>query len=97
MVTKKDGAWYGPSTKPESPTKFLLKGTGTAKKTEFLKSSGTFKYEDPLKKDPIPKRTEQPISGITSKKNYITANAVEAILMGTANKQLFLSHLINLH
>lgn len=82
MMTKKDGAWYGPSTKTESPTKFLVKGTGTAKKSVLGKSTGTFKYEDPVKKDPVPKKTEQPICGINSKKNYITANAVEAILMG---------------
>jgi hypothetical protein len=44
--------------------------------------AGTFKYSEPERKAYVPRATERPIMGLASSKNYITANAVEAILQG---------------
>jgi hypothetical protein len=79
MLTKKEGALFGPTTKNGSTTEFLKKGT---RKSIPSPTSNTFRYEDPVKKEALPKRSEQPIYGIKSDKNYITSNAVEAILQG---------------
>jgi len=35
-----------------------------------------------MKKPPVPKLDEKPIMGLKSDKNFITANAVDVILMG---------------
>eukprot|EP01038_Epipyxis_sp_PR26KG_P011259 gene11259-15107_t len=76
-VVKKDGALYGPPA-PESGLTSSIK----SKRSTSLspnQNSGTFKYED-RRKDTVPSKDEKPIMGITSGKNFITANAVEAIL-----------------
>lgn len=39
-----------------------------------------------FKKPPIPSLDDKPIMGLKSDKNYITANAVDVILMGTKKK-----------
>ena len=39
-----------------------------------------------IKKPPVPRVTEKPIMGLKSDKNYITANAVDAILMAPRKK-----------
>lgn len=44
--------------------------------------TGTFQYSELERKPFVPRATERPIMGLTSNKNYITANAVEAILQG---------------
>lgn len=74
VVLKKEGALYGPP-KPE----FGLK-------TQTISSPGaTAAYPDSPKynkekRPSVPRRDEKPIMGITTSKNYVTANAVEAIL-----------------
>lgn len=77
MVKRKDGAYMGPP-KPETglprPT---MKVTGAS----ITNQSQNFTYTD-KRKDPVPNRDDRPICGISTKKNFITANAVEAILMG---------------
>lgn len=70
---KKDGATMGPP-KPEQ-------GFPTQKKEKFG-ASGTgqpFQYTD-RRRMPVPSKDDKPIYGLRSSKNYITANAVEAIL-----------------
>lgn len=75
QLVKKDGALFGPP-KPELN---LTRTTQT--KTDKLNSSGEFKYSD-RRKDVVPSKEERPIMGITTTKNFVTANAVEAILQG---------------
>lgn len=74
-IEKKDGALFGPpkddynlprTVKPTKPT---------------LGGSSEFKYED-TRKNPVPSKDDRPILGITTTKNFVTANAVEAILQG---------------
>lgn len=74
-LERKDGALFGPP-KPESG---LPRTYATDKAKKSLSGSGEFKYQD-VRKDPIPSKDERPIMGITTSKNFVTANAVEAIL-----------------
>jgi hypothetical protein len=52
------------------------------------KTGEAFQYAD-RRKDTIPLKTERPIMGITTSKNFITANAVEAILQGTVHYNFY--------
>lgn len=75
-VTKKDGAYFGPP-KPESG---LTRSLGRSRSPDRNESSGPFTGYHDRRKDPVPSKDEKPILGITTSKNFITANAVEAIL-----------------
>mmetsp|Transcript_23503 Transcript_23503/g.23712 ORF Transcript_23503/g.23712 Transcript_23503/m.23712 type:complete len:262 (+) Transcript_23503:79-864(+) len=77
---KKDSAMFGPRgfhDKPD-PKQFLRKSS-----MEFgskgERGDNSFKYSDKLKA-PVPLRDDAPVMGLHSQKNFITANAVEAIL-----------------
>lgn len=77
-VAKKDGAYFGPP-KPESglPRTTSPERSSSAER----KSNELFQYTD-RRKGEVPSKTDRPILGITTSKNFITANAVEAILQG---------------
>jgi hypothetical protein len=80
VVDKREGSLFGPhKTLPpyKSTTNRLTKSGANT-----LSGSGEFHHCEGERKAAVPKRTERPVLGITSNKNYITANAVEAILMG---------------
>lgn len=75
---------FGPkhSSRPD-PHSFLRKGSKTSP-TSTLRSSGesrTFSYSGP-RKPAVPSKNDQPIHGLRTNKNFVTANAVEAILQG---------------
>eukprot|EP01033_Poteriospumella_lacustris_P003756 gene3756-2662_t len=76
QVSKKDGAYFGPP-KPESglPRTYSPERSSSAER----KTSESFSYTD-RRKGVVPSKTDRPILGITTSKNFITANAVEAIL-----------------
>ena len=74
-IVKKDGALFGPP-KPEFG---LPTGTYAATKAKLKESSPPRKFEST--KERVPSRFEKPILGIKTTKNFVTANAVEAILM----------------
>lgn len=81
QITKKDGALFGP---PKS--EYNLPNTGTIKtrtqdKSSLSASGERFLYAD-RRKDNVPAKEDRPIMGITTTKNFVTANAVEAILQG---------------
>ena len=81
QITKKDGALFGP---PKS--EYNLPNTGSLKrrtndKTSLSASGERFIYSD-RRKDTVPAKEDRPIMGITTTKNFVTANAVEAILQG---------------
>lgn len=75
QIVKKDGALFGPPkedyglTRTKKPT------------TQTLNGSGEFKY-DGARRPAVPPKDDRPIMGITTTKNFVTANAVEAILQG---------------
>ncbi len=77
---KRDGALFGPP-KPESG---LPRTYAKMDKSGMDKSSERFTYTD-KRKSAVPSKEDVPILGITTSKNFITANAVEAILMGNRN------------
>ena len=74
-MEKKDGALFGPPI----PDYHLPTSERKSKSTAF--GSGEFKYTDRLRAT-IPSKDDRPIMGITTTKNFVTANAVEAILQG---------------
>ncbi|XP_055038076.2 enkurin [Misgurnus anguillicaudatus] len=58
-----------------SPQKYLLKHSKEPK----LPEKKSFKYED-ANKPPVPARTDRPLMGIHSNKNFIKTNAIENIM-----------------
>jgi len=72
-MEKKDGALFGPPKEeyglPKTTNMSGLQVSG----------SGQFSYTD-RRKNAVPPKSERPIMGITTTKNFVTANAVEAIL-----------------
>jgi hypothetical protein len=75
-IVRKDGALFGP---PKSD----VPGPASEKKSPkaATKSSEPFRYED-TRKATVPAKDEKPIMGIRTNKNFVVANAVEAILQG---------------
>ena len=77
-VVRKDGALYGP---PKPETGLPLTTKAKMDSSSASAGSGKFSYTD-KRKSPVPSKEDKPVLGITHPKNYITANAVEAILQG---------------
>jgi len=64
----------------KDPQTFTKKNTGTmGRSLPPLSDESQFKYQTE-RKPAVPKKDEKPILGLVSKKNFITANAVENIL-----------------
>lgn len=91
-LTKKGGALFGPSKLTGSPghgtEEFLKRGTGNSPVSTALVAS-TVRYGKAEDRKLMPKRSDMTITGIKSNKNFITANAVEAILQGIVLENLF--------
>ncbi|KAJ0395085.1 hypothetical protein ATCC90586_001736 [Pythium insidiosum] len=64
--------------KPD-PSRFTKKGERCSTTVDPSKKPTKFDYDGP-KRAPVVKREDKPIMGLKSSKNYVTANAVEAIL-----------------
>jgi len=71
-IIKKEGALFGPSKLPPARSASPPKDRDAS---ESYKES----YAD-KRKGPVPSKNERPVMGIRTSKNFITANAVEAIL-----------------
>lgn len=76
QISKKDGAFFGP---PKPETGLTRSSSPERSSSAERKTNGPFSYTD-RRKDLVPNKTDRPIMGITTSKNFITANAVEAIL-----------------
>lgn len=86
---------FGPtkSTSPPSdPSHFLKKGSGTAKNLtsnpskpppRIQKSKRTLQKQKP----PVPSSADKPIQGLVTSRNFITANAIEAIISTPKKRQ----------
>lgn len=59
------------------------------------RAHGDFKYTD-RNKQTLPDKSDRPVMGIKTSKNFITANAVEAILQGCMHSPPFMSKAANL-
>jgi len=82
-LVKKDGALFGP---PKADSGLPI----TQKSPKRTGNENGFGYTD-KRKSPVPNKDDVPILGITTSKNFITANAVEAILQAPkplASKEL---------
>lgn len=87
-MEKKDGALFG----PPKPDYHLPTSERKSKSTAF--GSGEFKYTDKLRAT-VPSKDDRPIMGITTTKNFVTANAVEAILQGTYIIIMFVAYILH--
>eukprot|EP01006_Ploeotia_vitrea_P058040 TRINITY_DN68683_c0_g1_i1.p1 TRINITY_DN68683_c0_g1~~TRINITY_DN68683_c0_g1_i1.p1 ORF type:complete len:262 (-),score=-0.44 TRINITY_DN68683_c0_g1_i1:110-895(-) len=78
-MVKKAGANFGPRLDDRKPTgtKHYLKKK--AAEEVISPNASTLKHKE-SRKDAIPDRNSQPVMGIRTTKNFVTANAVEAIL-----------------
>lgn len=79
---------FGPRHKPGQDTGYLKKKAGTAGmpvRPALSDSAHTRTIRESIK-PPIVKASEQPVMGIKTTKNFITANAVEAILTAPKNR-----------
>jgi hypothetical protein len=83
IVDKRDGALFGPHKKlPNKHQESRLQKAASNSLNRSGSGEGTFTYTDTDTRKPgVPSRYEKPVMGITSSKNFVTANAVEAILM----------------
>ncbi|GMI42054.1 hypothetical protein TeGR_g10240 [Tetraparma gracilis] len=72
---------FGPASQagPSSPQNYLKKGSRTQGRLHTNPGKYTRPREDE-KKETVPRRDEKPVMGLRTNKNFITANAVEAIL-----------------
>lgn len=83
-VKKRESALFGPanSTAPD-PTRYLRRGERcppTDPRNRPALAESSFRYQADGRKPAVPRAEDVPIMGIRSSKNFITANAVEAIL-----------------
>merc|ERR1719240_2335998 len=81
IVKKRDNATFGPGGKSgPNPKEFLKRGEKAVKIPARNPDLQPFVYPTQQKKVSVPKRDEKPVMGLKTSKNFITANAVEAIL-----------------
>lgn len=78
---KQASATFGPSDKTApNPREYLKRGQNGTKELPRLTGPSNFKYPDDGRKPSVPRMEDKPIMGLRTTKNFITANAVEAIL-----------------
>ena len=65
---------------PASPQNYLKKGTRTQGRLQANPGKYLRPAEKGIAKETVPRRDEKPVMGLRTNKNFITANAVEAIL-----------------
>lgn len=83
-AVKHDGALFGPRisnnvTDDKSQINYLRKAVRDENSINGIKD---YKSKRVSRKPKIPSRDDRPVMGIYTSKNYVTANAVEAILQG---------------
>lgn len=83
LVVRREHSLLGPKEvgRPD-PQQFLRKSHTTREMVDELKRSAhsAFQYSDEHRRPSVPARDDRPVMGLRSNKNFITANAVEAIL-----------------
>jgi len=76
-IQKKAGATFGPApSQTVDPKQFLRKH----EKEPVLHDRGQFQYVEEERKPPIPSRKDKPVMGLQSRKNFVSANAIDNIL-----------------
>jgi hypothetical protein len=70
---------FGPTPEKPDPSKFLRKGSRLA--SQPAPSNKRFKKEVSNEKPPVPSRDDKPVMGLHTCKNFVVANATEAICM----------------
>jgi len=80
-VQKLPSATFGPSEKTNpNPRQYLKKGEHCEKAKPRRNEPTNFKYPSAGRKPEVPRMEDKPVMGLRTTKNFITANAVEAIL-----------------
>ncbi|KAL0210632.1 hypothetical protein RCL1_005068 [Eukaryota sp. TZLM3-RCL] len=80
-VQKRERANFGNAVEPRpNPKEYLKKYEKTGTMTNLEKRETCQRTHTHEKKAPIPSRTDVPKMGLVSNKNFITSNAIEAIL-----------------
>lgn len=74
-MTREEGKWFGRNASLARAKPAYQ----TAIEEASRRATGTFSYQD-RRKDTVPDKRDRPVMGIKTSKNFITANAVEAIL-----------------
>ena len=70
-----------------NPKEFLKRGEKAVKIPARNPDLQKFNYPEDQRKVYVPKRDEKPVMGLKTSKNFITANAVEAILQVTVTNR----------
>ena len=72
---------FGPPNKnAPNPRNYLKGGTNCPRVDPRAPAASSFKYDQSRRKPMVPSMEEKPVMGLRTTKNFITANAVEAIL-----------------
>lgn len=83
LLVKREHSVLGPKdvARPD-PQNFLKKSLTTPEMVGEMRRSmhSSFRYTDEQRRPAVPSRDDRPVMGLRSNKNFITANAVEAIL-----------------
>jgi len=80
-LKKRENATFGKPINSQQPNpKSFLKSGEKLTKVPPRVEVGAYARPDGSRKGPVPSRHEQPVMGMKTSKNFITANAVEAIL-----------------
>ncbi len=81
--TKKPAALFGPQERVlPDPAEFLKRGEKSSVVAARQLVPSKFTYALEARKATVPRHEERPVMGLKTSKNFITANAVEAILQG---------------
>merc|ERR1711988_1743782 len=77
---KKDSSMLGPPNKAApNPRNYLKGGTNCPRVDPRAPAASSFRYDQSRRKPMVPSMEEKPVMGPRTTKNFITANAVEAI------------------
>ena len=86
--TRSISSTFGPSKQSDStPSNFLRKGSGPSFSSKgSISKSRKFSRSNVNQKEAVPSRTEMPIMGLKTSKNFIKCNALEIILTEPTSK-----------
>lgn len=85
-VTNRPGSMGKPLGCSKADPACYLKGRSAMQQMKAESRAKPFSRNRNMRKAPVPKVNERPVMGLQSTKNYVTANAVEAILAVPGNR-----------
>lgn len=79
-LVQQSGSFGPAATSGANPKNFLKRGQKTSSVPSRNANVAPFRYASDGRKPTVPRASEKPVFGLKTAKNFITANAVEAIL-----------------